>query len=164
MTLRFSRADGTPVYSKASADEVGHVHHYVIEARTHRIAAVHVAGRRRNALVVDWANVVGFGPDAVVIDDGAHLRPAAGDYEQRVATGRLDLRGRRVLTDAGFDIGALTDVEFDEATGHIELIETRRARVRGTGLLTIGPYAVVVAHAAVVKPEDTQRPETGSAT
>jgi sporulation protein YlmC with PRC-barrel domain len=97
---------------------------------------------------------VGFGPDAVVIDDSAHLRPAGSDYEQRVAAGRLELRGRRVLTDGGFDVGPLTDVEFDETSGEVELIETRRARVRGTGLLTIGPYAVVVAHAAVVKPKD----------
>jgi hypothetical protein len=55
-------------------------------------------------------------------------------------------------------MGPLTDVEFDEATGRIELIETRRARVRGDGLRTIGPYAVVVAHDAVDAPDPVDAP------
>lgn len=159
MTMRFSQADGTPVYSKSSAEQVGRVMRFVIDARARQIAALHVGGRRRKALLVDWANVVGFGPDAVVIDDGDHLRQAGNDYEERIVRGRLDLHGRRVLTDAGFDLGPLTDVEFDEATGHIELVETRRARVDGAGLLTIGPYAVVVAHATVDAPELVDPPD-----
>jgi uncharacterized protein YrrD len=158
MTLRFTQAQHTPVYSKSSADQVGRVTRYVIDTAVRRIAAVHVAGRRRKALLVDWANVVGFGPDAVVIEDSSHLHPPRGDLEERVAAGRLDLRGRRVLTDAGFDIGALVDVEFDEATGTIERLETARSRVRGAGLLTIGPYAVIVSQAAVGTPDDTEAP------
>ncbi|HSK91212.1 MAG TPA: PRC-barrel domain-containing protein [Euzebyales bacterium] len=158
MTLRFSRAEHTPVYSKSSADEVGRVLRYVVDPRARRVVAVHVAGRRRKALLLDWAHVVGFGPDAVVMDDDEHLRAPAGEYEEGIAAGRMELRGRRVLTDAGFDIGPLTDVEFDEATGAIERIETARAHVRGSGLRAIGPWAVVVAHAAVDAPEDVERP------
>ena len=159
MTLRFSSAEHTAVYTRSSADEVGRVTRYVIDAGAQRIAAVHVAGRRRKALLVDWANVVGFGPDAVVIDDGDHLRPPATPHEEQVVAGRLDLRGRRVLTDAGFDIGPLVDVEFDEASGAIERLETASARVRGGGLLSIGPYGVVVRHTAVDAPEEVTPPE-----
>lgn len=155
MTLRFSEAEHTPVYTKSSADEVGRVTRYVVDATAHRIAAVHVAGRRSKAQLVDWDDVVGFGPDAVVIDDGDHLRSATGDHEEQVVAGRLELRGRRVLTDAGFDIGALTDVEFDESSGAIERIVTVDASVRGEGLLAIGPYAVVVHHGAADISDDT---------
>jgi uncharacterized protein YrrD len=154
MTLRFTQAQHTPVYSKTSADQVGKVVRYVLDTGTRRIAAVHVAGRRRKALLVDWANVVGFGPDAVVIDDSSHLHPPRSELEERVTAGRLDLRGRRVLTDAGFDLGPLVDVEFDEATGTIERLETPRSRVRGAGLLALGPYAVVVSEGAVGKADD----------
>jgi uncharacterized protein YrrD len=159
MTLRFSQAEDTPVYSRSSADRVGRVIRFVLDARAHRIAAVHVAGRRGRAQLTDWANVVGFGPDAVVIDDGDRLRPPGNEYEERVARGRLDLRGRRVLTSAGFDIGPLTEVDFDEATGMIERLETGRARVRGIGLLAVGPYAVVVAHDAVDPPAPSTTPD-----
>jgi uncharacterized protein YrrD len=158
MTLRFTQAQHTPVYSKSSADQVGKVVRYVVDTDARRIAAVHVAGRRRKALLADWANVVGFGPDAVVIDDSRHLHPPRSEFEELVAKGRLDLRGRRVLTDAGFDLGPLVDVEFDEATGTIERLETARSRVRGAGLLSIGPYAVIVSQAAVGVAEDVDAP------
>jgi uncharacterized protein YrrD len=156
MTLRFTQAQHTPVYSKSSAEQVGRVTRYVIDTASRRIVAVHVAGRRRKALLVDWAHVVGFGPDAVVIDESSHLHPPRTELEERVAAGRLDLRGHRVLTDAGFDLGPLVDVEFDEASGTIERLETARSRVRGAGLLSIGPYAVVVSQAAVGTPDDTE--------
>lgn len=149
MTLRFEQARHTPVYSKDAADEIGHVIRYVIGPGTHRVAAVHVAGRRKRAQLVDWSDIVGFGPDAVVIDSADSLRPAAGDHEQRVVAGDLDLLGRRVLTDGGYEIGGLADVDFDESSGMLELIRTTRAEVGGDGLLAIGPYAVVVRHDAV---------------
>ena len=158
MTLRFSGAEHTPVYTRSSADEVGRVLRYVVDARTQRVAAIHVAGRRRKALLVDWTHVVGFGPDAVVIDDADHLRHSRSGYEEQVAAGRLDLRGRRVLTTAGFDVGPVTDIEFDESSGAIERIETSRARVRGGGLRSIGPYAVVVRHSDVDLPDDVVPP------
>lgn len=157
MTLRFSDADRTPVYSKASADEIGRVTRYLLDARAHRIAAVQIGGRRQKALFADWDHVVGFGPDAVVIDDEDHLRHPATDYESRVAAGNLDLRGRRVLTDAGYEIGPLIDGEFDEQTGEVTALETDRARVAGAGLLAVGPYAVIVRHATV---EPATQPHT----
>jgi uncharacterized protein YrrD len=158
MTLRFFHAEGTPVYSKSSADQVGRVVRFVVDAHARRIAAVHVAGRRRRTQLADWANVVGFGPDAVVIDDGGRLRSPGSEYEERVTRGRLDLRGRRVLTSAGFDIGPLTEVDFDEASGVIERLETARARIRGAGLRAIGSYAVIVSHEAVDTPTPVEEP------
>lgn len=154
MTLRFSQATHTPVYSRSSADEIGRVIRYVVDAGARRVVAVHVSGRRRRALLADWAHVVGFGPDAVVVDDEDSLRPPAGDHEHRVVGGDLDLRGRRVLTDSGYELGALVDVEFDESDGQLTRVETDRTTVDGSGLLAIGGYAVVVRHDAVVPAEE----------
>jgi len=149
MTLRFEQSRRTPVYSRDSADEIGHVVRFVITPGVHRVGAVHVAGRRRRAQLVDWSSIVGFGPDAVVVDSADSLRAAESDHEQRVAAGHLDLPGRRVLTDAGYEVGELADVDFDESSGVLELIRTTRTTVGGDGLLVIGPYAVVVRHDAV---------------
>lgn len=150
---RFAESEHTPVYSKASAEEIGRVTRYVVAVESHTVAALHVSGRKRKALLADWEHVVGFGPDAVVIDDEEHLRHPGSDYEQRVAAGDLDLRGRRVLTDTGYEIGALVDVEFDEATGEVTVLETDRTTISGDGLTAIGPYAVVVRQDAV-RPDD----------
>lgn len=149
MTLRFEQAQRTPVYSRDGADEIGHVIRYVIRPGTHRVAALHVAGRRRRAVLVDWSSVVGFGPDAVVVDSADSLRGPSDGYEERVVAGDLDLPGRRVLTDSGYEIGELTDVAFDETTGTLGTVHTTRATVRADGLVVIGPYAIVVRHDAV---------------
>lgn len=149
MTLAFQQSWRTPVYSRDSADEIGHVIRFVVTPGTHRVAAVHVAGRRRRAQLVDWSSIVGFGPDAVVVDSADSLRPAGNDHEQRVAAGDLDVPGRRVLTDGGYEIGEVADIDFDESSGVLELIRTTRTTVGGDGLLVIGPYAVVVRHDAV---------------
>ncbi|HEX6254970.1 MAG TPA: PRC-barrel domain-containing protein [Euzebyales bacterium] len=154
MTLQFERARRTPVYTRDAADEIGHVIRYVIMPGAHHVAAVHVAGRKRRAQLVDWSSIVGFGPDAVVVDSADSLRPAAGDHEQRVVAGDLDLLGRRVLTDGGYEIGELADVDFDESSGVLELIRTTHTAVGGDGLLAIGPYAVIVRHDAVRKPRE----------
>lgn len=146
---RFAEAEHTPVYSKSSADEIGRVIRYVVTPSEHTVAALQVGGRKSKALLADWAHVVGFGPDAVVIDDEEHLRHPESDYEQRVAAGDLDLRGRRVLTDTGYEIGALVDVEFDESTGDVTMLETDRTSADGSGLMAIGPYAVIVRQDAV---------------
>lgn len=149
MTLHFEQSRHTPVYSKASADEIGRVVRYLVDPASSRIAAVHVGGRRRKALLADWSHVVGFGPDAVVIDSEDSLRHPEGDHEQQVVGGDLDLFGRRVLTDSGHEIGELTDVSFDESAGTIEEIHTSHSVVRGEGLLAIGRYAVIVRRDAV---------------
>ena len=149
MTLHFAQSRHTPVYSKASADEVGRVVRYLVDAASSRITAVHVGGRRRKALLADWSHIVGFGPDAVVVDTEDSLRNPEDDHEQRVVAGDLDLFGRRVLTDSGHQIGELTDVSFDESSGTVEQLHTSGSVVAGEGLLAIGPYAVVVRRDAV---------------
>ncbi len=100
-------------------------------------------------------DLMGSRDERPIFDPGLAER-LRSELEERVAAGRLDLRGRRVLTDAGFDLGELVDVEFDEATGTIERLETARSRIRGAGLLSIGPYAVIVSQAAVGTPDDTE--------
>jgi uncharacterized protein YrrD len=149
MTLRFEQSRRTPVYTRDSADEIGHVVRFVITPGAHRVGAVHVAGRKRRAQLIDWYSIVGFGPDAVVVDSADSLRGPGGGYEDRVVAGDLDLPGRRVLTDTGYEVGELTDVAFDEATGTLETVHTTRATVRADGLVVIGPYAIVVRHGAV---------------
>lgn len=158
MTLRFAEAVGTPVYSKVSADELGRVIRCVVDPATRSVAAVHLGGRRARALLADWDHIVGFGPDAVVVDSEDHLRHPEGDYEERATAGHLDLRGRRVLTDSGFEIGALLDVEFDESSGALTMLRTNHTTIVGDGLRMIGPYAVIVRHDAVQPTDEPPAP------
>jgi uncharacterized protein YrrD len=142
--VRLSEADGRPVVSRASAETLGELKHVVVDVGAHRIVAVHVAGGRRHARLVDWSSIVGFGPDGIVVEDDDAARPPTDDREAAVAAGRLDLDGRLVLSDDGDALGAITDVEFDEESGALRSILAGDERLDAARLRAIGPYCLIV--------------------
>jgi uncharacterized protein YrrD len=142
--VRLSEADGRPVVSRASAETLGQLKHVVVDVPGRRIVALHVAGGKRNARLVDWSSITGFGPDGIVVEDDAAARPPAGDRESAVAAGRLDLDGRMVLSDAGDALGAVSDVVFDEGTGAVTAVEAGELSIDADRLRAIGPYCVLV--------------------
>lgn len=142
--MRLSDAIKTTVLSRDDAEELGRVRHLVIDASQRRVTALHVDGRRKKALLVDWAALTGFGPDAVVVGPGDALRGPADDRELAVVSGDLDWIGRLVLTDRGDRAGAIADVEFDESTGALTALLTDQETVDAARLRTLGPYCVIV--------------------
>jgi len=154
--MRLSEADGRPVLSRASAETVGELRHVVVDVGAHRITALHVSGRRRKAELVAWTDIVGFGPDGIVVTGEDALRAPADDHEKAVVGGDLDLDGRLVIGDDGNAVGALTDVVFDEATGEITAIVCGEDEIAGGLLRAAGPYCVVVR--AATEPAGTPGP------
>ncbi len=73
----FAAAAGRKVVSRTSAEKLGELAHVVVDLNPARVALL-VVGRRRKALVVTWANVTGFGPDAVMNADENDLRATVG--------------------------------------------------------------------------------------
>jgi sporulation protein YlmC with PRC-barrel domain len=143
--MMFGDATGTSVVARDDAEEVGTVRHFVVDAAAQRVTAVHVGGRRRKPLLVDWSSLTGFGPDAVVVRSAGDLREPADDYEEQVARGDLPLDRRRILNDRGDELGELGDVEFDPDTGALKAIITRGGdEVAAARLRRIGPYCVLV--------------------
>jgi uncharacterized protein YrrD len=142
--IRLSEADGRPVLSRVSAERLGELRHVVVDAPARRITALHVAGRRRRAEMVGWADVVGFGPDGIVVTGDAAVRPPGDDRERAVAGGDLDLDGRLVLDDRGDAQGALTDVLFDERSGEIAAVVCGEREIPAARLRAIGPFCLIV--------------------
>ena len=130
---------GTRVMSKASAERVAKFERVVFDAPPRRVLAVQVGKR-----FVDWSAVSGLGTDAVVIESEEHLRPAADAREERALAGDLDWKGKRVLSDHGNEVGTVTEIELDEKTGGIEVVETTSGRVSADRLLALGSYCLVV--------------------
>jgi uncharacterized protein YrrD len=139
----FRNATGRKVVSRASAGDLGIVSHFLVDVGQRRIAAV-VVGRGRKARLLDWAQVSGFGPDAVMVSDEGSLRTAAGDREQASADGKLDMLGKRTLTERGNAIGTIGDVTFDPGTGAIESLQVGDRMIPATSMVGSGTYAVVV--------------------
>jgi sporulation protein YlmC with PRC-barrel domain len=143
MSDSFRRAAGRKVISRTSARNVGAVDHLLVDAEQRRIAAV-IVGRGNKAQLVDWAELSGFGPDAVMVSDEGALRPPFDDRERAAADGKLGLVGKRVLTERGNELGTLDDVTFDPETGFVEMLLLGHREIPAGSLLGSGPYAVVL--------------------
>ncbi len=143
MSESFQNSAGRKVVSRASAKELGSVSHLLVNARQRRVAAV-IIGRGKKAQLVDWAQLTGFGPDAVMVTDESALRSPSDDRERMAAAGKLELLGKRALSEQGNELGELADVTFDADTGVLEDLLIGSRRVPARSVLGSGTYAVVV--------------------
>lgn len=134
---------GRKVVSRSSAKELGAVGHLLVEAQQRQIAAV-VIGKGKKARLVDWAQLSGFGPDAVMVADEDTLRPPNDDRERDGVDGKLDLLGKRALSERGNELGKIDDVSFDADTGALEDLVIGDRRVPAAALLGSGSYAAVL--------------------
>lgn len=147
---RFSEVLGQGVVSAATAQRVGTVGSLVIDPAGGRISALRVKGP--DADLVDWAELRGIGPDAVVVSSADAMRLARPGPEERARDGAMDVLGKRVLTDSGTELGTVADVEFDPETGVLEAVVVGDHRLPGDGIRGVGPYAVVVRADGVDEP------------
>lgn len=143
MSESFRQVNGRKVVSRGSARDLGAVSHLLVDASRRRIAAV-VVGRGKHARLVEWAQLSGFGPDAVMVADEATLRPPADDRERAGAEGKLEMVGKRALTEQGNELGTIHDVTFDAGTGALEMLQIGDRDIPSGSLLGSGPYAVVL--------------------
>ena len=143
MTDSFRSSTGRKVDSRATAQQLGAVSHLLLAEDCRRVAAV-VLGKGKKASVVDWSRLT-FGADAVMVDDEAALRRPAGRREEAAADGRIELLGRRVLTETGNELGVVEDVTFDSLTGAVGVVDVGSRKVSADAVLGAGSYAVVVA-------------------
>jgi uncharacterized protein YrrD len=141
-----THAEGRKVVSRADAESVGEVKAFVLDETVHRIVALHVAGRERNAQLVDWDAVTGFGPDAVVIADDGALHKVSDDHERAMVRGDVPALGAMVIDDLGDRQGVVRDFRFDPGSGAIESIIGDEAEWTPDDVRALGSFALVVRH------------------
>ncbi|MEA2973153.1 MAG: hypothetical protein QOG82_1611 [Actinomycetota bacterium] len=144
MTDSFRQAAGRKLISRTSAQDLGTVAHLLVDAQRRQIAAV-VIGRGKKARLVDWSQISGFGPDAVMVSDEGALRPPADDRERLAADGKLEILGQRALTELGNAMGTVDDVTFDTGTGALVNLRVGDRELPAAAMLGSGSYAVVLA-------------------
>ena len=143
MSDRFAATSGRKVVSRTSAEDLGNLAHVVIDVKRRKVASL-VVGKGRKALLIDWEQVSGFGPDAVMVADESALHPPRDDRERAAADGKLELVGKRALSDMGNDLGTVSDIVFDPVTGTVEGLVLGDREQPATSLLGAGSFAAVV--------------------
>ncbi len=93
-----------------------------------------------------WPRITAFGADAVTVA-GAEVIVDANEVVAALSAKDYRLLGKRILTTGGENLGEVTDVEFDPASGAISTLIAASGEVGGERLVGVGSFAVVV-HAA----------------
>ncbi len=140
--MKLSEATGREVVSSSTAETVGQVAELVIDPQSHSIVAVTLKKTQHGDTVL-WSALSAFGVDAVTVP-GAEVILDANDEVAALAGKDQRLLGKRVLNLDGEDLGKVTDVEFDPATGLLTALLLANGAVRGDLLVGIGSYAAVV--------------------
>ena len=143
MSESFRHAAGRKVVSRTSAQELGTLNHLLVDDQQRQVASI-VMGRGKKAQLIDWAHVTGFGPDAVMVADDSSLRSPANDREDAASEGKLELVGKRTLSELGNELGQIDDVTFDADSGALEELVIGELRVPAGSLLGSGSYAAVL--------------------
>ncbi len=145
MTDSFREALGRKVVSRATAEALGELRHMVVDTSRRHVVAIVLNKGKKHAFLVDWEHISGFGPDAVMVESEDTLRPPADDQEQAAADGKLELVGKRALSETGNEQGPIADVEFDPDSGSIGSVLVGEEQIPATDLLGVGSYAAVLA-------------------
>ena len=135
MSETFRSAEGRKVVASGTAEDAGLVEGFHVDAGATRIESVGLAGRKHKGELVPWSAVQSFGPDAVMITG---TQQTSEDFEPRT------LRGARVLSTAGFELGSVDDVSFDAGTGALISVSTGTDTITADRFSSIGSYALVV--------------------
>ncbi len=112
---------GRSVVSREGGRELGRVKDLVVDDSGHRVLGLVVAeGMLRGAKVADWRAVQAVGPDSVVLDSARSVVSAADAPEMKsVLDRKTRIRGLKLHTTAGKEIGRIDDFQIDEATGEV---------------------------------------------
>lgn len=146
--MRFTEVRKRDVVATDSAETVARVDALVVDPGSRAISAVRLGKvKSGDGEFVSWSDLTAFGQDVVTIPSVDVVREATGDREPDLKK-KAGVLGKRVLDDAGFELGEVAEVEFDPATGSVTTLITAKHQITGDRLLGIGTYAVVVQHAS----------------
>lgn len=137
--MLLSEALGRLVINAADARQVGTVARVVIDAHTAHITALCLQAMKDGGDVIAWQNVQAIGPDAVIVDAAQFMQLSPDE-----ACVHRGLLNKRILTEEGEEIGTMTDLAFDPASGHIEELHTSKGQFPGQRILGLGTYALIV--------------------
>lgn len=140
--MKFSDARGRQVVSTSTGDTVGKVSEFVVDPTSRSVVAVQLR-KADNGDTLRWSDITAFGQDAVTVSGNDQIVAAGEDVLELTGKSHV-LIGKRVLSDAGDELGQVKDVEFDASSGEVTGILLGSSEVAGRRLVGVGSYAVVV--------------------
>lgn len=116
-----SEVIGRSVVVREGGRAVGKVKDLVVDQSGQRVLGIVVAeGFLKSTKVAPWMGVQAIGPDSVILNASASIvKTGEAPDIKRVLEKDLRIRGLRLQTTTGKDLGKVDDFQFDERTGAI---------------------------------------------
>lgn len=162
---RVSELVGKPIVTLDTGEKVGHAADLLVDSSgDHLVGIVIGGGVLSGERVLPYDHVQALGEDTIVART-QHGTLGAREWRDhdRDASRSSTLKGRRVVTRDGRQIGTVHDVYIDPDTGHVEGYEVRERVFAGlvsrprvlprSGDVTIGPDVVIVSSEAAAQLE-----------
>lgn len=128
---------GRTVVVREGGQEVGKIKDIVVDPSGRQVLGFVVAeGLFKGTKVAPWMGMQAIGPDSVVLATAASIVKAEEAPEiQAVLEKDLSIRGLRLQTSTGKDLGKIDDIQFDERTGAVLGYELSGGLLGGNSLL-----------------------------
>ncbi len=120
--IRAGEIVGRPVIVREGGREAGRIKDVVVDQAGKRVLGFVISeGFLRATRVAPWGGLLAIGPDSVILG-GARSVVSAGEAPdiKAVLDGDTNIRGLRLQTTGGKDLGKVEDFHFDEQTGQVE--------------------------------------------
>lgn len=144
--MLYSDLKGRKLVDTSSADTAGKVDGFLLDPSSRTVVALEFK-KTDHGSTVAWADLTAVGADAVTVAGTSVIVDAEGHLAD-LATKDGQVLKKRVLTDAGEDLGSVHDIDLDPQSGALlELIvgeKKHRSSIAGSRLLGVGSYAVVI--------------------
>jgi len=163
--VRYEFVKGLPVITMAEGKQVGKIDDLVVDPERKAVSwlRLHSGGMLGGErLWVSTEAVHGVGEDAVTINAEADARaPADAPEALALVKAKRGIIGNKVITESGERLGEVRDYEFNPGTFALTSLSIPPGMgvvgdtlmITGNKVLTIGEDVIVVANAAVMRPE-----------
>ncbi|HEX2577963.1 MAG TPA: PRC-barrel domain-containing protein [Aquihabitans sp.] len=148
MDVKATDLEHRSVMDISAAVTVGRVERLVVDPASAQVAGIVLGKADGPETFLPWASIKAVGADAITIESRAALRAPSGPLEERGAAGDLEPIGKRVLTEAGDEIGVLGDLLIDGDSGRVLKLGVGERAIEGSSLLGVGDYAAVISRPA----------------
>jgi uncharacterized protein YrrD len=113
---------GRSVVVREGGQEVGKIKDLVVDQPGKQVLGFVISeGLLRGAKVAPWAALQAIGPDSVVLNSaGSVVKAAQAPEIKGVLDKGTSIRGLRLQTTEGKELGKVEDFQFDEHTGAVE--------------------------------------------
>jgi uncharacterized protein YrrD len=120
--IKASDSLGRAIVIRDGGREVGKAKDLIVDDSGRRVLGFVISdGVMQGTKVAPWAGIAVIGPDTIILKSDQSVANAKDVPEiKQVLEAKTRIRGLRLQTTAGKDLGKIEDFYFDEATGEIE--------------------------------------------